>query len=43
VLREFERVAGESHGSIGPALDEALAQWTAKHSQPDEPGKTSDR
>jgi hypothetical protein len=31
VLREFERVARESHGSIGPALDEALAEWTAKH------------
>jgi hypothetical protein len=35
VLREFERVARESRGSIGPALDEALAEWTAKNSQPD--------
>lgn len=42
VLREFERVARESHGSVGPALDQALADWTAKHSKPDEPATTFD-
>jgi hypothetical protein len=34
-MREFERAARESHGGIGPALDEALAMWTAKNSQQD--------
>jgi hypothetical protein len=31
VLREFERVARDLHGSVGPALDEALAEWTTKN------------
>lgn len=35
VLREFERVARDLHGSVGPALDEALAEWTTKNSQQD--------
>lgn len=29
VLRDFESVARDLHGSVGPALDEALAEWTA--------------
>jgi hypothetical protein len=33
VLREFERVARDLHGGVGPALDEALASWTATHRQ----------
>jgi hypothetical protein len=35
VLRDFERVARDLHGGVGPALDEALAEWTAKNSQRD--------
>lgn len=31
VLREFEKVAGEVHGGVGPALNEALEAWTRKH------------
>ena len=31
VLREFERVARELRGSVGPALNEALAEWTTKN------------
>ncbi|OBH10952.1 hypothetical protein [Mycobacterium sp. E1747] len=30
ILREFEKVARDVHGSVGPALDEALADWTNK-------------
>ena len=33
ILREFYKVAREVHGSVGPALDEALADWTRKNSQ----------
>jgi hypothetical protein len=36
-LREFERVARGVHGSVGPALDEALAEWTKKNSQHGDP------
>jgi hypothetical protein len=35
VLREFEKIARALHGSVGPALQEALAEWTAKNSQRD--------
>jgi hypothetical protein len=31
ILREFESVAGDVHGNVGPALNEALADWTRKH------------
>jgi hypothetical protein len=33
VLREFERVARDLHGSVGEALDKALADWTRENSQ----------
>jgi hypothetical protein len=33
MLREFEKVAREVHGSVGPALNEALAEWTRQTSQ----------
>jgi hypothetical protein len=33
ILREFEKVAGAVHGGVGPALNEALAQWTTKNKQ----------
>ena len=32
VLREFEKVARDLHGSVGPALNEALAVWTRQNS-----------
>jgi hypothetical protein len=35
LLREFESIARDRHGSIGPALDEALAAWTAENSERD--------
>lgn len=36
ILREFEKVARGVHGGVGEALDEALADWTRKHSQQDQ-------
>jgi len=33
ILREFERVARDLHGSVGPALDKALAEWARENSQ----------
>ncbi|WP_406817408.1 hypothetical protein [Mycobacterium sp. M23085] len=33
ILREFEKVARDVHGGVGPALNEALAAWTKKNSQ----------
>jgi hypothetical protein len=33
ILREFEKVARDVHGSVGPALNEALAEWIRKKSQ----------
>jgi hypothetical protein len=35
IMREFEKVARGVHGSIGPAADEALAEWTRKNSKPE--------
>lgn len=35
VLRDFEQAARRLRGGIGPALDEALAEWTAKNSKQD--------
>jgi hypothetical protein len=37
ILREFEKVARDVHGSVGPALNEALAEWTRKNSQQGNP------
>jgi hypothetical protein len=31
IMREFEEVASDVHGNIGPALDEALLDWVAKN------------
>ncbi|WP_139813682.1 hypothetical protein [Mycobacterium simiae] len=31
ILREFEKVARDVYGSVGPALDEALAEWTRQN------------
>lgn len=33
ILREFERVARDLHGGVGPALDQALTEWTRENSQ----------
>ena len=35
VLREFEKIARDLHGGVGPALDEALAAWTDKNKRAD--------
>ena len=32
ILREFEKVARDVHGSVGQALDEALTEWTGRNS-----------
>jgi hypothetical protein len=42
-LREFEKVARDVHGSVGPALDEALADWTRKNSQQGNPTGDTER
>ena len=34
ILREFDQLARERDGNLGPALDEALAAWIAKNKPP---------
>jgi hypothetical protein len=43
ILREFEKVARDVHGSVGPALNEALAEWTRKNSQQGSPTGDTER
>lgn len=39
ILRDFEKVARGVYGSVGPALDEALADWTRKNRQEGAPNE----
>jgi hypothetical protein len=42
ILREFEKVARDVHGSVGPALNEALADWITKQRESaDNPGNAN--